>query len=384
MATPSSAAVRASPVSLGRPGLANSLLRGADTATRNVNNRVRLAVQQSITGLDSGLGGYQARENAFAYAEQLTEVLVQLEDLGVEVLQLQHDHNKFKLEAISADTGRMEEIDEVRKGSEEEIRRLQEENRQLREIMERMEGRMENMEGGMESMGVAIRQLQGDMQRMSSVSARAAEERPVHMPGDEEPSTSGRDMHAHIAQHTLPEALFKHMSWERQRNTCTLKLDNIVHFQKEQNSTQELITRAQSAIRALGGRGPQCSVTQARWATPMQQGMAPNRLLITLASPQEAAQVLSVGPQWLGPRQRILEELGEVELAVAKVVRQEFARWQQGAPPGQWGAYRMVRACVVDAGGNMQLFSQAAIDAGMAAMQRQSDRRVRGAQGARA
>ncbi len=32
-----------------------------------------------------------------------------------------------------------------------------------------------------------------NMQRMSSASARAAEERPVHMPGGEVPSTSGRD-----------------------------------------------------------------------------------------------------------------------------------------------------------------------------------------------
>ena len=61
---------------------------------------------------------------------------------------------------------------------------------------------------------------------------------------------------------------------------------------------------------------------------------------------------------------------------MAKVVRQEYQSWRQQAPFELRAQYSMHRAGVVDGVGRVQLFSQAAIEAGMAAMQRDREQRA--------
>jgi hypothetical protein len=89
----------------------------------------------------------------------------------------------------------------------------------------------------------------------------------------------------------------------------------------------------------------------------------------------QAAMVLHMNC-WLRPGQAIYPELGPVEAAVAKVVRQEYNSWRQQAPPELRGQYIMRRAGVVDGVGRYQLYSQAAIEAGMAALQRAKEQRA--------
>ena len=158
---------------------------------------------------------------------------------------------------------------------------------------------------------------------------------------------------------------------------CTVKLDRNVKFEGQ---TQDLCASAEAAIRAAGG--PPCKVTYARWATAQQADRPPSRLIVTFETQEQAAKVLHMVP-FLPPWQRIYQELGPVEAAVAKVVRQEFASWAWQANPALRACYRVDRAGVRDVQGQIQPFSQAAIDAGMAALQkykgRQADRPMQGA-----
>ena len=78
--------------------------------------------------------------------------------------------------------------------------------------------------------------------------------------------------------------------------------------------------------------------------------------------------------KWLPAGQAIYPELGPVEAAVASVVRKEFANWRRTAPHAQRNCHHVFRAGVKDMAGTLMPFSPAAIDAGMAALQKQNAR----------
>ena len=103
--------------------------------------------------------------------------------------------------------------------------------------------------------------------------------------------------------------------------------------------------------------------------------MPPSRLIVTFETPMMAGMVLNMA-QWLGPGQAIYPELGPVEAAVASGVRKEFGNWRRTAPPATRNCFRMDRAGVRDMVGNLMNFSEAAIDAGMAALHKQRARQA--------
>ena len=322
----------------------------------------RLTVERSQAdrapppGYDSPSGGSYSN-NPLA---EIGELDIRLTDCEREMLALAHEFTKLARERdrMANDIAYLLSEVESLKGGQGANELAQQSLHDAQEEVNRcMDARVGKLELSMTS-----------MQRGSAASAKAAELRPACRPGDETPSTSGRDMHT--AVHALPDELSMHMSWEAQRTACTLKLDSIVKYQDQ---AQDLYASAEAAIKALGG--PPCTITYARWATPRQAGRPPSRLIVTFETQDQAAKVLHMVP-FLAPWQRIYPELGPVEAAVAKVTRQEFGCWARQVPPALRAFYRVDRACVMDGKGRCQPFSQAAIDAGMAALQRYKDRQA--------
>jgi hypothetical protein len=258
-----------------------------------------------------GYDSSQAYENPVAL---ITELKLQLHDLELDNLSRDHAQEKFEREIIS------------------QVESLEGQVASLKETMRAMEEAQQVVhDGQMEEnrrMGERVGTLEltvSNMQRMSSASARAAEERPAHMPGGEVPSTSGRD-ERQAQVHKLPDELAGCMQWEMQRTNCTLKLDNIV----KHDQGSDPASSAEAAIREL--HGPSCKVMYARWASPRQPGVPPSRLIVTFETPMMAGMVLNMA-QWTRPGQAIYPELGPVEAAMASVVRKEFGNWRRTAPP---------------------------------------------------
>jgi hypothetical protein len=77
---------------------------------------------------------------------------------------------------------------------------------------------------------------------------------------------------------------------------------------------------------------------------------------------------------WFRARCFKSSQVGPVEAAVASVVRKEFGNWRRTAPPAARNCFRVDRAGVRDMAGNLMNFSAAAINAGMAALQKQRAR----------
>ena len=294
----------------------------------------------------------QTFENPVAMINELKQGVHDLElkvhDLELELLSRDHAQEKFEQQMISQVQSLREQVASLEGAAQVVHDGQAEENRRMGERVEQLERSV------------------SDMRRMSSASARVAEERPAHVPGGEVPSTSGRD-ERHMQKFVLPVELAECMRHEMLRANCTVKLDNIVKFNQGSSPGHS----AEVAIREMNG--PACRVSYARWASPRQPGVPPSRLIVTFETPMMAGMVLNMA-QWLPPGQAIYPELGPVEAAVASVVRREFGDWRRTAPPAERNCYRMDRAGVRDMGGNFVYFSQAAIDAGMAALQKQRAR----------
>ena len=315
--------------------------------------------QAAAMEVPAGYDSSQAFENPVA---QITELKLQIQDMELENLSRDHAQEKFEREIIS----QVQSLGGQVQSLEGQVAALQEALRAMEEAQQVVhDGQMEENRRMGERVG-ALELSVSNMQRMSSASARAAEERPVHMPGGEVPSTSGRD-EQQAKVHKLPDELAGCMQWEMQRTNCTLKLDNIVKYDQGSDPAGS----AEAAIREMNG--PACKVTYARWASPRQPGVLPSRLIVTFLSPMMADMVLNMA-QWLRPGQAIYPELGPVEAAVASVVRKEFGNWRRTAPPAARNCFRVDRAGVRDMAGNLMNFSAAAINAGMAALQKQRAR----------
>lgn len=340
VATPVCAMTRHTP-----PAPASSAGRGPVLTSRQ--HRQAAAMEVPV-GFDSS----QAYENPVAV---ITELKLRLHDMDLELLSRDHAQEKFEREIIS----QVESLGGQLASLGEALRAMGEAQQAVHD------GQMEENR----RMGERVGKLEltvSDLQRMSSASAKAAEERPACVPGGDVPSTSGRD-EQRAQTCMLPAELGRAMEWEMHRYNCTLKLDNIAKFDQGTDP-------ASSAVAAIADmNGPPCKVTYARWASPRQPGVPPSRLIVTFETPMMAGMVLDMA-KWLPAGQAIYPELGPVEAAVASVVRKEFANWRRTAPHAQRNCYHVFRAGVKDMAGTLMPFSPAAIDAGMAALQKQNAR----------
>ena len=161
----------------------------------------------------AGYDSSQAFENPVA---QITELKLQLHDMELENLSRDHAQEKFELEIIS----QVQSLGGQVQSLEGQVAALQEALRAMEEAQQVVhDGQMEENRCMGERVG-ALELTVSNMQRMSSASARAAVERPAHMPGGEVPSTSGRDGRT-VPLHMLPDELAGCMQWEMQRTNCT-------------------------------------------------------------------------------------------------------------------------------------------------------------------
>ena len=133
------------------------------------------AAMEVPVGFDSS----QAYENPVAV---ITELKLRLHDMDLELLSRDHAQEKFEREMIS----QVESLGGQLASLEEALRAMGEAQQAVHD------GQMEENR----RMGERVGKLEltvSDLQRMSSASANAAEERPACVPGGDVPSTSGRD-----------------------------------------------------------------------------------------------------------------------------------------------------------------------------------------------
>lgn len=127
-----------------------------------------------------------------------------------------------------------------------------------------------------------------------------------------------------------PDSLYQALVYERNKFSTTFKLDNMVTF-KDGEDRPALQARAQQVIGHMG-TGMGVVVEHASWSRPMRQGEAPSRLIVRVRKEDTWVMEGLKHSRYLAQNQRVTEELGPVELAMARVTRAELQEWWRNHP----------------------------------------------------